>query len=171
MGKSNIKNNNIELDTILNYIDGSKGLRAQIVDIGRVNITQDVDKKQFSFSINEISEVLNRSDSDGKEFVQVNFKNSQKILITDSLIGFKPSESLGLDMSRIPKVVTTPDLKSVFEAIEEALGGDHVSEQEVEILKKVYFSILTGAEKAGFRLDTEKAWYNRLVASKTISCA
>lgn len=161
----------MELDTILNYIDGSRGLRAQIVDVGRVNVTQDIDKKQFSFSINDISEVLNRTDSEGKEFVQVNFKNAQKVLITDSLVGFKPSESIGLDMSRIPKVVTTPDLKSVFEAIEEALGGDSVSDQEVEILKKVYFSILSGAEKAGFTLTSEKAWYNRLVASKTMACA
>ena len=35
-------------------------------------------------------------------------------------MGFKPVEIVGLDMSRIPKVVTTPDLVSVFEAIEDA---------------------------------------------------
>ena len=66
----------------------------------------------------------------------MNFQNSYKVLLTDNLIGFKPQETLGLDMTRIPKVVTTPDLFSVYEAIEESLGSD-TQDHEVEILKKV----------------------------------
>ena len=155
-----------ELDHILNFVDSSKGLRAKINESGRVQIRQDLDGKLFSFSTQDVSEVLHRADSDGKPFLQVNFKNGLKVLLTETLIGFKPVETLGLDMTRIPKVVTTPDLVSVFEAIEESMGADNGLEQEVEILKKVYLAILTGAEKVGFDLSTERKWLNRLLASK-----
>jgi hypothetical protein len=154
-----------DLDTILNFVDKTQGLRATIADSGRVQVCQEIDGKVFNFSSSDVTEVILRSDSDGKPFIQVNFRSSNKVLFTDTLIGFKPIETLGLDMSRIPKVVTTPDLMSVFEAIEEALSSDSV-EHEVEILKKVYYSILSGAEKVGFDLSFEKAWIGRLIASK-----
>ena len=38
-------------------------------------------------------------------------------------------------MAKIPKVVTTPDLLSVFEAIEESVSSD-TPEHEIESLKK-----------------------------------
>lgn len=155
-----------ELDHILNFVDSSKGLHAKINESGRVQIRQDLDGKLFSFIAQDVSEVLHRADSDGKPFLQVNFKNNMKVLLTDTLIGFKPIETVGLDMTRIPKVVTTPDLVSVFEAIEESLGADTGLEQEVEILKKVYLAIVTGAEKVGFDLGVERKWLNRLLASK-----
>lgn len=155
-----------ELDHILNFVDSSKGLRAKINESGRVQIRQDLDGKLFTFTAQDVSEVLHRADTDGKPFLQVNFKNNMKVLLTETLIGFKPVEAVGLDMSRIPKVVTTPDLVSVFEAIEESLGADSGLEQEVEILKKVYLAIVTGAEKVGFDLETERKWLNRLLASK-----
>jgi hypothetical protein len=63
-------------------------------------------------------------------------------------------------------VVTTPDLVSVFEAIEESLGADNGADQETEILKKVYLAIVTGGEKVGFDLEVERQWLNRLLASK-----
>jgi hypothetical protein len=155
-----------DLDHILNYVDSSKGLRAKINESGRVQIRQDLDGKVFSFSTTEISEVLHRTDSEGKAFIQLNFRNGNKVLLTDTLVGFKPLETLGLDMSRIPKVVTTPDLVSVFEAIEESLGADSGLDSEVEILKKVYQAILSGGEKVGFELSFERKWINRLIASK-----
>lgn len=160
------KSTHAELDHILNFVDASKGLRAKVSETGRVHITQDLDQKVFSFSVNDVNEVLHRSDSEGKPFIQVNFKNGTKVLLTDTLIGFKPLETLGLDMTRIPKVVTTPDLVSVFEAIEESLGADGAIETEVEILKKVYHAIVSGGEKVGFDLSLERAWLNRLFASK-----
>ena len=153
-----------DLDTILNYIDHSHGLQAHVSGIGKIQVRQDVDGKLFNFSMSDVTEVLLRADSDAKSFIQVNFRSSNKVLFTDTLIGFKPAEALGLDMSRIPKVVTTPDLMSVFEAIEEALSSETV-DNEVEILKKVYYSILTGAERVGFDLGFEKAWISRLMAS------
>jgi hypothetical protein len=103
-----------------------------------------------------------REDVEGRKFLQVNYHSGLKVLITDTLVGFKPAEIAGLDMGRIPKVVTTPDLLSVFEAIEEGVGVD----PEIETLKKVFFSILLGAESVGFELSNEKKWITRLIASK-----
>lgn len=154
------------LDNILNFVDASKGLRAKANGCGQIQIKQDIDEKIFSFDTQDISEVLNRTDADGKPFIQINFKLGTKVLLTETLIGFKPLETFGLDMSRIPKVVTTPDLISVYEAIEESLGADNVVDHEVEILKKVYVAIISGGEKVGFNLDTERHWLNRLLASK-----
>jgi hypothetical protein len=154
-----------ELDTILNYVDASKGLSGKLGETGKVHVRQDIDGKEISFYGYEVSEVLHRADAEGKAFLQLNFKNGIKVLLTETLVGFKPVETFGLDMGRLPKVVTTPDLLSVFEAIEEAMGSDTV-DHEVEILKKVYQAILQGAEKVGFDLAFERKWLNRLVASK-----
>ncbi|WP_413585135.1 hypothetical protein [Bdellovibrio sp. HCB274] len=166
MSNSKSKSTHAELDHILNFVDSSKGLRAKMNDTGRVQLRQDLDGKLFTFSSQDINEVLHRADSEGKAFLQVNFKNGAKILLTETLIGFKPIETLGLDMSRIPKVVTTPDLVSVFEAIEESLGADNGNDTETEILKKVYLAIISGGEKVGFDLAAERKWLNRLLASK-----
>lgn len=165
MSNPKAKHHGSELDPILNYVDGSKGLTGKVSETGKVQVRQEIDGKEFTFYAYEISDVLHRNDSDSKAFLQLNFKNGNKVLLTDTLVGFKPVEALGLDMNRLPKVVTTPDLLSVFEAIEEALGSD-TAEHEVEILKKVYQAILLGAEKIGFELAFERRWMNRLVASK-----
>lgn len=166
MSSSKTKSTHAELDHILNFVDASKGLRAKINESGRVQIRQDLDGKLFSFNSQDVNEVLHRSDTEGKPFIQVNFKNGTKVLLTETLVGFKPLETLGLDMSRIPKVVTTPDLTSVFEAIEESLGADNGLDHEVEVLKKVYSAIVAGGEKVGFDLSFERKWLNRLLASK-----
>lgn len=163
---SKSKSTHAELDHILNFVDASKGLRAKIHESGRVQIHQDLDQKVFSFNSQEVTEVLHRADSEGKPFIQVNFKNGLKVLLTETLVGFKPLETFGLDMSRLPKVVTTPDLVSVFEAIEESLGADNGLDHEVEILKKVFVAIVSGGEKVGFDLSLERSWLNRLLASK-----
>lgn len=159
------------VDHILNYVDSSKGLRARVTDNGKVSIAQDIDGKSMSFFASDVSEVLHRSDSDGKPFVQVNFKSGSKVLLTETLVGFKPFETMGLDMNRIPKVVTTPDLKSVLEAVEESLGSDSSQDHETEVLKKVFQAILLGAERVGIELPEERAWFNRLAASRLRAAA
>lgn len=166
MANTKAKSTSNDIDNILNYVDSSKGLRAKVCDGGKIEILQDLDSMGFIFHIQDIAEVLNRSDFEGKPFLQLNFKNNNKVLLTETLIGFKPVDVLGLDMARLPKVVTTPDLKSVFEAIEESLGSDISPDHEVEVLKKVYLSILTGGEKIGFKLVHQRQWINRLIASK-----
>lgn len=153
------------LDEILQFVDGSSGLRSLSANTGTVAVVQKVDSKTFKFDSTHLSEVLRRTDADGKSFLQINFSNGSKVLFTDTLVGFKPRETVGLDMSKIPRVVTTPDLVSVYEAIEESLSAENPPEHEVEILKKVFVSILHGAESVGFDLNEEKGWIGRLTAA------
>lgn len=172
MSKANIKlkSSKNELDLILNYIEKSQGLKCKVNEEGSLQVLQSVDSKVFTFSVHNVSEVLQRKDAEGKEFLQVNFNNNTKVLLTENLIGFKPSITLGLDMNKLPKVVTTPDLVSVYEALEEALGSDTI-EHETEILKKVFLSIVEGGEKVGFNLETEKKWLHRLLGSRFAATA
>jgi hypothetical protein len=151
------------LQELLAYVDQTSGLVPSAMESGLVRLTQQIDKKEFVFNVSELTEVLHRSDNDGKGFLQVNFRSGKKVLLTDTLVGFKPMETLGLDLSRIPKVVTTPDLQSVFEAIEDCLASEMLNGAEYEILRKVFLSILGGAEGVGFRLQAERTWIGRLV--------
>jgi len=159
-----------KMDLILNYIDQTKGLHARLYDNGSIEIVQDLDQRKFRFSMSHVVDVLDRLDSEGKGFLQVNFTSGLKILVTDTLIGFKPAEVLGLDMGKLPKVVTTPDLSSVKEAIEDSLDSDG-SSYELEVLKKVFQSILDGAEKVGFSLNDQRIWISRISASKFTAAA
>lgn len=154
------------LDEVLKYTAAAGGLSADTSERGFIKISQKTDGKIIRFAISDLHEILERTDVDGKAFLQVNFKSGTKVLVTDALVGFKPNETLGLDLTRIPKVVTTPDLLSVFEAIEEALGGDTSSDHETEVLKKVYLAILLGGEKVGFDLKIERRWLDRLIATR-----
>lgn len=154
------------LEEILAFVEQSAGLTSNVKESGEISIQQSIDGKLFRFNCEQLTEVLQRVDADGKQFIQVNFQSGNKVLFTDSLVGFKPRETLGLDMSKIPKVVTTPDLISVFEAIEESMSSDQAPETEVEVLKKVFTAILQGGEAAGFDLAFERRWLARLVPSK-----
>lgn len=151
------------LEDILGFVDQSNGLSGELAPDGQVVVHQAVDGKRFRFAVTEVNEVLQRTDSEGQSFIQVNFASGRKVLFTDNLVGFKPHEIGGLDMNKIPKVVTTPDLMSVFEAIEEGLSSEQVMDHEVDILKKVYQAILLGGENAGFDLAFERKWLSRLV--------
>ena len=113
-----------------------------------------------------------RTDVDGSPFIQVNFLNKKKVLITKKLIGFKPVEVVGLDSQKIPKVVTTLDLRSIRYAIEELLDGEESYQLtlELDVLKKVYQSIMMGAEEVGFDVQQEKSWFfANMLNSKAIS--
>ena len=125
----------------------------------RLQITQKTDGRTLSLSAGEIEEVLVRSDHEGDQFLQLNLSFDRKILITKNLVGFKPTTIMGLDMNRLPKVVTTVDLVSVLDAIEDLMTSDqHTAMVEIDVLKKVYHAIVSGGEKIGFDLDQEKRW-------------
>jgi hypothetical protein len=154
------------LDEVLHFVEASTGLSSRVSDDGQVEIVQSVDGKSFNFRFQTLEEVLPRTDAEGKNFIQINFESGIKVLFTDTLVGFKPRETIGLDMAKIPRVVTTPDLLSVFEAIEESLSSDGTPDTEVEILKRVFQAILAGGEMAGFDLTFERRWLARLLPLK-----
>lgn len=150
------------IDTIVRYINQSSGLESQLGQGALVEIRQKTDGKSINVDAAAIQDVIPRSDGEGRDFLQVNFVSGSKILITDDLIGFKPSERHGLDMSKLPKVVTTPDLVSVFEAIQEALHAEDYRPEEIEILRRVFEAVIKGGEAVGFDLEQERSWYHRL---------
>ncbi len=147
------------------YISQAKGLSIEVIQDGEIEIYQKTDDRKIRFHPNDLGDVLSREDRDGKSFVQVNFTSGKKILLTEALVGFKPEPRVNLDLTRLPKVVTTPDLMSVFEAIEEVINAEITNDEEVEVLKEVYQSILSGGEAVGFDLKSERVWISRLLIS------
>lgn len=146
---------------ISRFVKSSQGLKlAEEAATTEVSFTiqQTADGKSISFKETAVEEVLERHDSDGRSFLQVNFIDGKKVLLTDRLIGFKPVALKGLDLRRLPKVVTTPDLVSVVEAIEDSLNHDQPKLEEVEVLRRVFDSVYRGAEDVGFDLSAEKTW-------------
>jgi len=142
------------------YVAKSTGLEIRQLENGDVSIYQKTDGRSIRFQSTRIEEVLARQDAEGRDFLQVNFLDGKKILITEKLVGFKPAETAGLDLKKLPKVVTTPDLVSVIEAIEESLNVGGQRSEEVDVLKRVYDSVLNGAMAVGFELDQERSWLN-----------
>lgn len=144
--------------TIADFVGDSCGLEMKPSDTGAIAIHQQTDGKILTFIIEEVEEVLERYDSEGRLFLQVNFNDGKKILLTEKLVGFKPVATKGLDLKKLPKVVTTPDLVSVVEAIEESLNSNNPRFEEVEVLRRVFDSVLMGAQDVGFDLEAERAW-------------
>ena len=166
MDNSQNENNAPPTELIQRYIAQSSGLEMRRLDSGEVAIFQKTDGRSIKFQSTKIEEVLPRQDAEGRDFLQVNFLDGKKILITEKLVGFKPAETAGLDLKKLPKVVTTPDLVSVIEAIEESLNVGGQRNEEVDVLKRVYDSVLNGAMAVGFELDQERSWLNFIANSK-----
>lgn len=153
------------LTQILEFIAQSSGLkRKSSSHEGTLEVAQKIDGKFLSIAPEDLEDVLFRTDVDGKEFIQVNFCSGNKILLTDTLIGFKPAHLSGLDLTRLPKVVTTPDIVSVFDAIQEALHSGDQRAEEIVVLRKVFDAVVAGGEAIGFDLSKEKAWISRVPA-------
>jgi adenosine/AMP kinase len=148
-------------EVIINFVTQAHGLETTH-DLHKIEILQTVDRKKLSFHFDQIEDVLIRDDAQEKPFLQLNFTSGDKILITDELIGFKPIPFQGFDINKLPKVVTTSDLVSVFEAAEEALSVGRMD--EVDVLRQVFNSILMGGELVGFDLKNEKSWFANLIS-------
>lgn len=168
MSSADINSKSEQLLQIREFVEKSGGLTSHFDDLA-CQIFQRADGKTMSFEVSELDEVIERVDSDGKHFLQVNFASGKKILLTDNLIGFKPMPAIGLDMSKLPKVVTTPDLISVVDAIEETMIGGTSGGEEIDILKKVFDSVLRGAEAVGFDILPEKIWLHNVSRSNRAS--
>lgn len=149
------------VERVIHFINNSSGLTVDWCDEYSINIHQLSDGKSLSIPIRNLRDVILRKDSQQRNFIQIDFVNGLKILLTQLLIGFKPYPIHGLDMKEVPKVVTTPDLYRVFQAIEETLSLDG-DEVEVHLLTHIFRSILKGGEIVGFDLKKEKSCFYRL---------
>ncbi len=163
--------NTHSINEIVNFLDCANGFTYK-VNGTHIQITQKEDSKVISFSLENVEKVLSRQDFDGSVFLQVNFIGGLKVLITKHLVGFKPTELIGFDSQKIPKVVTTVDLKSVVKAIEDTYDEDNYqTDVELEVLTKVYHSILLGAESVGFEMSVERSWYLRSMLNRKAATA
>lgn len=151
-----------QLVQIKEFVAKSSGLRSRSHTDTGMQISQQADGKVIAIAAADLEEVIHRVDSDGQVFLQVNFNSGKKILLTQNLIGFKPAPSRGLDLSKLPKVVTTPDLLSVVEAIEDSMTSTPTQPEELDVLKKVFDSVLRGAEAVGFDTTSERIWLQGL---------
>ncbi len=150
---------------ILDFLNGASGLRGLQISNERLQVLQLVDRKSIAIDPREVDDVLFRSDVAGEDFVQINFMSGKKILLTKSLIGFKPTPGGELKAARIPRVVTTPDVVNVFEAIQDAICMQGPDSSDVALLKKVFEAVLSGGEAVGFDLTSERAWLTRISTS------
>lgn len=164
---SKLKPENVQnlIEKIRAFVSQSSGLSLEMTIDGFIDIHQKTDERVIKLKTDDLGDVLAREDKEGKSFIQVNFTSGRKILLTDTLVGFKPEPRASLDLSRLPRVVTTPDLLSVFEAIEEVMSSDSKNSEEITVLKEVYHSILTGGEAVGFDLKSERVWLSRLLTT------
>ena len=172
MKKPNELNNSDSLNEIVNFLETTQALNFKI-NRTDMQITQIEDKKTISFSVLSVEKVLLRTDFDGSCFIQVNFIDKTKVLVTKSLVGFKPVELAGFDSAKIPKVVTTVDLQSVYKAIEDLLDSEdtYQTATELDVLKKVYQSIMLGAEQVGFEMKAEKGWFSSFLLNTNAATA
>lgn len=159
------------LTDILAYVARTSGLRKIEVDKFQVRLSQEMDGKSIVIDARALEDVLFRSDTNGVEFIQVNFSNGNKILLTDTLIGFKPTAPKGVDLMRLPRVVTTPDVMSVFEAIQDALHSTNTGPHEIAILKRIFDAVLAGGEAVGFDLSEERSWLARVPVKVVRACS
>jgi hypothetical protein len=152
------------LNSINEFARRSKELDVQIVDQSILKIRQQIDGHTVFVDAGRLQDILMRTDSDGRDFVQVNFHDGLKILITERLIGFKPvlrrtanssTATAAAASTKLPRVVTTPDLMSVLEAMEDAAEA---KDRDLTVLRELFDSIVCGAEKVGFDVTKEKAW-------------
>lgn len=168
--EDNLDNQNLKPEAthdlvICQFVEGSGGLVLK-KDEAEISILQKIDGRSLKFKFAMVEEVISRLDSDGKGFLQVNFTNGRKILITENLVGFKPAETSGLDLRKLPKVVTTPDLVSVIEAIEDSVNNHGQKAEEIDVLRRVFDSVLNGAEAVGFEVGHERNWLNFIANTK-----
>lgn len=149
--------------SLVDFVSQCHGLSFLESDNGELTICQRIDGKYLTFKTSDVEKVLCRVDVQKKPFLQVNFINDKKLLLTDDLIGFKPIMSSGLDMDRLPKVVTTPDLISFIDILENSLcSGVQVMAEDIEDVRQYFDSVLMGAEAIGFNLMCERMWIERL---------
>lgn len=170
--KTNSETTSQHINDVVNFLETQTHFTFKFTEKA-IELTQKEDLKKIAIDFEQIEKVLTRQDVDDSKFLQINFHSGAKILITKNLVGFKPNQIVGFDLTKIPRVVTTVDLQSVAKAIEDLFDSEESFEThtEIEILKKVYQSILFGAETIGFKMQAEKTWLSSIMLNPTAAVA
>lgn len=150
------------MEMVIEFLENSSGLNYKKLETGALRISQKVDGKHIHLEIQAITAVIPREDYKKDAFIQINFTGGKKILLTDHLIGFKPAEVDGINIESLPKVVATPDLVGLFEALEDCLTEKNTNVSMLLELRQASMSIIEGAESIGIDLSQEKIWLKRI---------
>ena len=135
-------------------------------EYNKITLYQNYDRKTLSFEVESVQKVLERKDYNGKSFLQLNFKDGKKILLTQEFVGFAPAVGVGIDIYKLPRVVTTADVLSVIEAIESSIYGTEQYQESLLEAKMFFESIAAGAESVGFDLTGERLWVEKLIPKR-----
>ena len=135
-------------------------------EYNKITLYQNYDRKTLSFEVESVQKVLERKDYNGKSFLQLNFKDGKKILLTQEFVGFAPAVGVGIDIYKLPRVVTTADVLSVIEAIESSIYGTEQYQESLCEAKMFFESIAAGAESVGFDLTGERLWVEKLIPKR-----
>lgn len=171
-GKTEKKPQEIETETetvamqIQRYVDSTSGLSVEFKQGTGITVQQKIDGKAILFRESDIDLIMSRTDDRERTFIQVNFHSGRKVLLTDQLIGFKPSPIEGIKMESLPTVVATPDLVSLFEAMEECLEAAPDNVPTFIELRHAFMSIVEGGEAVGIDFSKEKLWIKQMVLNK-----
>ncbi len=160
--QSNDSTMNSPMEMVIEFLESSTGLNYKKLETGNIRISQKVDGKHIHLSVEEITSVIPREDYKKDTFIQINFSGGKKILLTDQLIGFKPAAIEGINIETLPKVVATPDLVGLFEALEDCLTSKTTNVSMLLELRQASMSIIEGAESIGIDLTQEKIWLKRI---------
>ena len=161
--------NSSQVQIIVDFVSQCKGLGFLESGGEELVICQSADFKYLTLKTRMIDEVIRRMDNKKEVFLQINFLNGKKVILTDSLVGFEPFSCSDLDMNKLPKVVTTPDLLNFIEVLEESIFDTKVSPEDIKDVKQYFDSLLLGAENIGFNLICEKIWMLKLL-NYNITC-
>lgn len=138
--------------TLLNFIKKASGLKIKQQDKYFIIIEQLEDKSCLKVFFHNISYISFAKDDTGGQYIQIDFLNKTKCILTDSLIGFSPVKSLLLNKNALPEVVSSIDLLNIIEAFEANLRNSGEAE-EFLFLNQVYHAVLNGGKQIGIEWD------------------
>lgn len=134
--------------TLLSFINKAAGLRLKQQSHNYITIEQLEDKSFLKIFFHHISYISFSKETSNKNYIQLNFTNNTKCILTNNLIGFAPIKSLLLEKSSLPEVVSSMDLLNIIEAFEANLRNSGEPEDFL-FLSQVYHAVLNGGKKIG----------------------
>lgn len=135
-------------NTLLQFIKKTEGLRIKQQAQYYIVIEQIEDKSFLKIFFHHISHISFSSEKQNGHYIQVNFTNHTKCILTNHLIGFAPVKSLLLDKNALPEVVSSMDLLNIIEAFESNLRNSGEAENFL-FLNQVYHAVLNGGKQVG----------------------
>ncbi|MBE8162641.1 MAG: hypothetical protein HAW63_01470 [Bdellovibrionaceae bacterium] len=134
--------------TLLSFINKASGLQIKKSTNDYIIIEQLEDKSFLKIFFHHIDYISFSKDARKESYIQLNFINNTKCILTSDLIGFSPVKSLLLNKNSLPEVVSSIDLLNILEAFEASLRNSGNSEDFL-FLNQVYNAVLNGGKKVG----------------------